>query len=207
MSLSSKVEPIGDYSLPARQSTSKSRGNTYLHSLYREHAGNIRKYLQRNYGSGPPEPEDVVQDVFTKFGESLEAGTEVHSALIENPKAYLYKMAVNHTLNAIGRVKRINQFMAEQMSTDDEGLDELGPENIWARRDELGAVGKAMQLLSEKQRQILVRSRIKGETYAQIAQALDCSIADVSRQLVAALAILHQASQQDDHTNGAQHGR
>ncbi|WP_188503293.1 RNA polymerase sigma factor [Lacimicrobium alkaliphilum] len=159
-----------------------------LNTLYREHAENIVRYLQRNYGAGPPEPEDVVQDVFARFGESRDP------ECIDNPKAYLYKMAVNQTLNGIDRVKRINRYISEQMSAGQEQMDEIDPERLITRQKQLASIGESLHLLSEKQRQILIRSRLKGQTYAQISAELGWSQADISRHLYAALSILQQAS-------------
>lgn len=166
--------------------TNKLQANRALSQLYQQHAKSIVGYLQRNYGFGPPEPEDVVQEVFAKFGEYQ----QLH--YIDNPKAYLYKMAVNLTLNAIKRVKRMHNLMQQQMTNDEEPLTDADPESITARHNQLAALGEAINLLSDKQREILIRSRLKGETYAQISKALGWSQADICRQLYAALAILQQ---------------
>lgn len=166
--------------------TDKLQANRTLSRLYQQHADSIVGYLQRNYGFGPPEPEDVVQEVFAKFGEYQ----QLH--YIDNPKAYLYKMAVNLTLNAIKRVKRMHNVMQEQMSDEEELLTDADPESITARQNQVEALGNAMSQLSDKQREILIRSRLKGETYAQISKALGWSQADICRQLYAALAILQQ---------------
>lgn len=159
-----------------------------LSRLYQQHAGHLIRYLQRNYGFGPPEPEDTVQDVFTRFGSCADWQQ------IENPKAYLYKMAVNQTLNALKRQRQMNGFLQQQLVLEEEPLDELGPEQLTAKADQLRQLDAAMALLSDKQKDILIRSRLKGQTYAEIASATGWSQADICRQLYAALSALQQAS-------------
>jgi len=158
--------------------------------LYREHSQNMCKYLNRAYGSGPPEPEDVVHEVFLKARQS-ERLEEV-----ENPKAFLYKMAVNMMLNAKARVRFINDYIAEQINAPQWSNESLGPETISCDRDELARLGKGVEKLSNSQREVFVRSRLRGETYAEISQALGLSQADISRQLRSALAILLKESRQ-----------
>ncbi len=69
-----------------------------------------------------------------------------------------------------------------------------GPEQLTAKADQLKQLDGAMALLSDKQKDILIRSRLKGQTYAEIASATGWSQADICRQLYAALSALQQAS-------------
>lgn len=73
------------------------------------------------------------------------------------------------------------------------GLEEIDPERIYQGRQKLGTLDKAMASLMAKQREIVVRSRLKGETYAQISRARGWREADISRQLNRALKILADA--------------
>lgn len=166
----------------------RTKSSELINELYLSHAANLRKYLQKNYGLGPPEPEDVVQNVFAKFSQ-LENLTQ-----IENPKAYIYKMAVNYTLNELERVKRVQRFICEKTTIEEREFDLLSPEKITENRRELMALNNAVERLPNKQREIFIRSRILGHTYTQISDELNYSVADISRQLCAALFTLQQAN-------------
>lgn len=166
----------------------RTKSSELINELYLSHAANLRKYLQKNYGLGPPEPEDVVQNVFTKFSQ-LENLTQ-----IENPKAYIYKMAVNYTLNELERVKRVQRFICEKTTIEEREFDLLSPEKITENRKELLALNKAVERLPNKQKEVFIRSRILGHTYKQISDDLNYSVADISRQLCAALLTLQQAN-------------
>lgn len=160
---------------------------TFVEALYRRHWGDLCKLMARLYGPGPPEPEDLAQAAFTKITQ-LERFDH-----IRNPRAFLFKVAVNIALKSIGRIARTRAFLAEQLNDPDIMMEEISPERVYEDRERLDAVERAMAGLTPKQREIVVRSRIKGETYAQISAAKGWSQADISRQLKAALAVLEEA--------------
>lgn len=159
----------------------------FVENLYRNHWRELCGSLRRIYGSGPPEPEDLAQAAFTKITQ-LDRFDH-----IENPKAFLYKVAINIALKSVGRIVRTRAFIAQQLENSDVEMKEISPERIYEDREQLGAVENAMKKLTPKQREIVVRSRIKGETYAEISAAKGWSQAQISRQLKVALAILERA--------------
>lgn len=57
-------------------------------------------------------------------------------------------------------------------------------------KQDLERVARAMQQLSPKQKEILLRSRFKGQTYAEIRKDTGWSEADISRQLARVMALL-----------------
>lgn len=54
-----------------------------LGQLYHRYWGDICRYINSTFGSGPPDPEDVAQSVFVNFF-SLD-----NPEAIENPRAFL----------------------------------------------------------------------------------------------------------------------
>ncbi len=165
----------------------KSPQAVLVESLYREHWDELCRALYKIYGAGPPEPEDVAQEAFTKLSR---LNTMAH---IENPKAFLFKVAFNISLKSIGRIAKTRAFIAEQLNVPLADIDEISPEKILEDKQRIDALQRGTEQLSEKQREILVRSRIKGETYAQISAEKGWSKADICRQLNAALALLEAA--------------
>lgn len=189
MQIEPKTKSLFPGSCGVEQAPPKERGQgaVVLRNLYQQHASHIVAYLQRHYGFGPPEPEDVVQEVFTKYGEYQQKN------FVDNPKAYLYKMAINVMLNGLKRLKRVNTLLEGELAEIDEAMpDNTDPESIAQRAQELSSLDHAVSQLTEKQREILIRSRLKGETYAQIAKELGYSQADICRQLYLAISVLQQ---------------
>ena len=112
--------------------------------------------------------------------------------MLENPKAYLYKIAVNSMLTAKGRARRSDRFLAESLDMPDASLQTISPETIYADRQALSRLGRHIESLTPKQREILIRVRLRGETFTQISDQCGWSLADISRQLKAALTRLMQ---------------
>ena len=159
----------------------------FTEDLYRHHWGDLCRMVRRMFGDGPPEPEDLVQGAFQKWSE-LENVDH-----IENPRAFLAKVAVNNGLKNIEKVQRARKYVAEQLHKPGIGLEEIDPERIYQGRQTLTTLDEAMDRLTAKQREIVVRSRLRGETYAQISAARGWSEADISRQLHRALKALAEA--------------
>ncbi len=167
-----------------RQSEQRRR---HLDDIFRRHRHDLCNLLRRMFGNGPPEPEDLVQGAFKKFAE-LDSIDH-----IENPRAFIARIAVNNGLKSIKRVQTARDYVAELLTETDAGLEKIDPERIYQGKQNINALNIAMAELSAKQREIVVRARLRGETYAQISKACGWSQADISRQLNRALKILADA--------------
>ncbi len=158
--------------------------NKFLGKLYSKLRPELCAYIQKTFGSGPPEPEDVVQSTFSRFAE-LE-----NPENIDHPRALLYTMARNLVLDQKRRQQTAHRFIEDMMQERGEKLEQIGPERVLLARRGLQEQTEAINSLPLKQRQILVLSRQYGYTYAEIAEQTGWSLADISRQLHKALATL-----------------
>lgn len=158
--------------------------------LFRNHWLDVCRLLHKNYGSGPPEPEDVAQEAFSQFAQ-MKNITEV-----QNPKAYIIKIAVNITLKSMGKLRKIRELITQQLHLDEDQLNEICPEIILQGEQRMAAMQNGIKKLSAKQRDILMYVRIKGQTYAQISIQTGWSLADICRQLNEAMAILESIDEQ-----------
>ncbi|MEL6363703.1 MAG: sigma-70 family RNA polymerase sigma factor [Pseudomonadota bacterium] len=158
--------------------------------------GRLTARLRRVYGDGPPEPEDLAQAAVEKL-----AGRATGD--IENVDAYLFRTAVNMGLNQIERA-RVARRYAEFVLTGAHApvVEETTPEDVYSGRERLERLKRALNTLTPKQRTIVARSRLRGETYAEIRAATGWSEADISRQLKAALARLQDELDPDPEGNG-----
>lgn len=156
--------------------------------LFQQHWTGLCGFLYRLYGAGPPEPEDVAQEAF-----SVLSGLK-DSSHIEQPKAFLYKVAINIALKA----RRTNQQMPIRLPVETLDLllsDAADPEQQLQQQQGLQQIATAIAGLTEKQRFILLASRIQGKTYSQIAAQTGWSLADISRQLHQVLDLLLQVTE------------
>ena len=166
-----------------------------IDSLYRAHWHDICHLLQKCYGSGPPEPEDVAQEAFSRFAQMK------NIAGVQDPKAYIIKIAINITLKSIGHLCKTREFIKDQLQINEDQFDEICPEVILQNKQRLAAVQKGVEQLSDKQRDVLMRARIKGQTYTQISADTGWSLADICRQLNSAIAILESFDTQAQDIN------
>lgn len=159
----------------------------FVEDLYRKHWKDLCGWLYRRYGPGPPEPEDIAQAAFEKMAAIKDVGR------IKNPRAYLFTTAVNEALMSIRWAARNRQFIDDELKYVGRKVEELSPERIYSSQDRLNAVLHEIDRLPEKQRHIILCSRFRGMTYEEIGAATGWSIADISRQLKAALATIRVA--------------
>ena len=104
---------------------------------------------------------------------------------------FLFRTAINIGLNSNDKIRRGRNFVKSQL----EGnffpdVEEISPETVLMGKQDLERVARAIRQLSPKQREILLRSRFRGQTYAEIKQETGWSEADISRQLTKVMALL-----------------
>ncbi|WP_166422390.1 sigma-70 family RNA polymerase sigma factor [Paraglaciecola sp. 20A4] len=177
---------------PTYQHKAKPATTHSIDTLFRAHWRDVCRLLHKCYGSGPPEPEDVAQEAFSRFAQMS------NTADVQDPKAYIIKIAINITLKSIGRICKTRAFIAEQLPLNEELFDEICPETILQGEQRIAAIQKGTERLSDKQRDVLMRARIKGQTYAQISNDTGWSLADICRQLNTAMAILESIDDEID---------
>src|SRR5690242_5843682 len=90
---------FGQDTNPAVTARPRKDGAGFVEELYRNHFANLCRTLRRIYGNGPPEPEDLAQQAFEKI-------TSLRSLdYVENPRAFLFKVAINLGVKSLRRVK------------------------------------------------------------------------------------------------------
>lgn len=155
-----------------------------LEDLYRSYRGPLVAWLRQRFGPGPPHPEDIAQAAFAKLIASDGIGRADHV------RSYLYAIAVNTARDEIQWIRRTDRFIERELRESGRGLEEITPERVCSGRLDMDRLAGLMERLTPKQREIVRRSRILGQTYAQISEETGWSMADISRQLTAALTFL-----------------
>lgn len=159
----------------------------FLEKLFAENWNDLTGWLMRRYGPGPPEPEEVAQDSFAKIAGLASVDH------IENPRAFLFAIAVNNMLMGNRWLERTRRLIDGELNYLSQDVEGLTPERIYSARERFQTLITQVGDLTEKQREILVRSRLHGQSYAEISAGTGWSAADISRQMTKALRVLRLA--------------
>jgi RNA polymerase sigma-70 factor (ECF subfamily) len=159
-----------------------------LQLLYRAHWQELCRYVNRTFGAGPPEPEDVVQIAFTRYAALDEPQR------VQNPRAFLFTTVRNIVLDYRRSQDRVERYVKDALARAGEDLlDEISPERVLMERQRFDALNAAIKRLPEKQQRVLAMNRYHGMTYEAISGRTGWSLADISRQVTRAVAALDTA--------------
>ncbi len=138
--------------------------------LYERHAPGLLSFVQQYVGDRAA-AEDVVQQTFLAAFRTLSGGTTV-----EHPRAWLYHVARNNALTMV----RDRRPAALERALEDDLLDRAAavPAQI-EQREALEEVVRDIVALPAQQRAALAMFEIADLSQAEIAQALDCTPAQV----------------------------
>ncbi|MGZ3297922.1 MAG: RNA polymerase sigma factor [Asticcacaulis sp.] len=158
------------------------------------HAYLEKRALLLRYVAGacrdPAMAEDIIQDLYVRL-----SGLKAEPA-VDNPTAYLFRMANNIYLNRLRALKseRSRDHAWQQTSFETLGgdavADEPGPEARIAGRQQVARLKAAIDALPERSREIFRLHKLDGLTQTQVASRLGLSISAVEKHLSAALKIL-----------------
>jgi len=141
--------------------------STYCEPLYRF----AYSYLKDSF-----ESEEIIQDVFLKVWEKR-ADVDLQKSF----KSYLYRITVNKIFNELKH--RVVKQKYEQHALNFDQITGETPESSI----EFQELNKKLELLlarlPEQQRKILIMSRWKGLSNAEIAETLDISLRTVENQI------------------------
>lgn len=137
-------------------SSTSSNWNKVL-ELYSRDSEDLSAYLRKNYGNGPPDPEDVVQQAF----ERLANYGDLQS--VKNLKAFLWRTARNllltHHRNADARSKY--DYEVEHLYFASKGS-ENDPERVLEARQQLNVIENALRKMPQRRREAFLLHRVEG---------------------------------------------
>ena len=145
----------------ARGSEEREAGDgSSFGELYRRHWTSLCQYVRRNFGSGPPDPEDVAQQAFERLSGS--------SSVVDNVGPFLRRTARNLVIDHHRAFLRTNAVMTEISILDGKYAD-LSPEDVLSSKEELLILNSAIANLPSKERVALLMNRIDGANFTEIA--------------------------------------
>lgn len=129
---------------------------------------------------------DIAQEVFIKAYDSIGRFREQSSL-----STWLYRMAVNRSLNSIRDRKRKNIFNSldilfenEENSPIQQEQDHNDPVDVQMEKQEnIQALYKALDSLPKKQRVAITLNKLEGLSYKEIADIMDISVSETGVQI------------------------
>ena len=140
----------------------------FLDGLYRHHFRSLCIHARRQFGPGPPEPEDLVQAAFIRFASNAECER------IPNPEAYLKLTLRNLAIDASRRVETRDKLVRHIQSVEQDNHDSSA-EDVLSSRQELKRLAAIVAELKPKQRAAFLMCRVDGLSYAEISRRLHIS--------------------------------
>lgn len=133
---------------------------------------------------------DLTQEVFIKLWESRLKLSEVQSL-----KAYLFKIAKNHTLNNLKKALQSDVVMSEIMSRFYENKNNV--EDQFQNREYEIYLDKILAELPERTREVFRQCRQQGRSYEEVAAELGISKNAIKKHMVNAMKHLGTSVKKD----------
>jgi len=149
--------------------------------LFLEARDDVYRYLL-SLGLYPPQAQEGAQEVFLRLYATLKKGEK-----IQNPRAWIFKVAHNYGLKVRGRQNFQAPFDAD-LESRIAGA-EMDPEESLLEREQALRFHRAIQGLSEQQRHCLFL-RLEGLRYPEIGSALGIGASTVGEFLRRAISRL-----------------
>lgn len=153
--------------------------------LFVEARDDVYRYLL-SLGLYPPQAQEGAQEVFLRLYATLKKGEK-----IQNPRAWIFKVAHNYGLKVRGRQNFQAPFDAD-LESRIAGA-EMDPEESLIEREQALRFHRAIQGLSEQQRNCLFL-RLEGLRYPEIGSALGIGASTVGEFLRRAISRLRKGA-------------
>lgn len=149
-----------------------------LDSLFKGYRLELCQKVRNHFGSGPPDPEDIVQQTFMKVSE-----LQLQKP-IANPKAFLFSLAKNLCIDHFRQQSRHEKLVDSIfLEANLDAIEQVSAETIMLRDETLTQLDEFVNSLNQKQKILLRASRIEGLTYQQISEQTGYSVSDICRTL------------------------
>ncbi len=171
-----RIDPDIDIVRLAQRRSSRRQAMGVLYERFR---GRVSNTALRIVGA-PDHASDVLQDVFVLLFRKIHRFKE--RAVFAS---WVYRITVNASLDHLRRIRRSPRTSAPPLVLDgpDEVLDLSDPERRAAHRDLEAHVRDALMTLSDRLRIVVILRYLEGQSYADIAEILECSIGTIKSRL------------------------
>ncbi len=155
--------------------------------LFEELRDDVYHYLL-TLGLNPPQAQEAAQEVFLRLYITLR-----RNVMVENPRAWIFRVAHNYGLKVRAREKALQPFdpdLEARLAASD-----FSPETRVLEKDRLLRFHRAVENLSEQQKRCLFL-RMQGLRYPEIGEVLGISASTVGEFMRRAIARLRRLSRE-----------
>lgn len=132
--------------------------------LYRRYWRDVRAYVRRSFGPGPPDPDDIAQDAFVRLIISRSDLGE-----LVNPRAHLLAIARNLAVDAYRRAMT-GRAVTRTIGVLAPDVEEIDAGQALASKTEMEKLAKIVAGLDPKARSAFLMHRIDGLSFSEIAR-------------------------------------
>jgi RNA polymerase sigma-70 factor (ECF subfamily) len=160
----------------------------FLTEIYQSYWPDLCRYINKTFGAGPPDPEDVAQQAFINFAR------HENSQGIANPRAYLYRTAHNIAVDQLRRARTRHQYLVDGAhKVLNEQSCHLTGEHVLLKKQQLQIVRAALLEMPRKRRRFLLLHRVHGLSFAEIGRRMHMSPQGIGKHVRRALKELEEA--------------
>lgn len=158
-----------------------------LQQLFRRHSKELLRFLRRN-GVSEDTAADLMQDAFLRLATINPAA----GAAISNPRAYLFRISRNLSIDHIRSMAVQNRYTQPGLPTE---IAELKPsaETEVDFKQRVTRLGRAIETLPERQREVFLLHKYDELSHSEIAERLGISKSMVEKHMMKALAHLRDS--------------
>lgn len=164
-----------------------------LIASFRENYQDLLRFLTRRTGNAE-RAADVAQDTYVRLAAIPPATLD-----IQNPRAFVYRVAGNLAIDTMRREGRIAADLTFLEAGEVVPDPTPSPEARTLARERLRLLEEALNELPSKTRLALLLSRIEGRSFAEIAGELGVSESMVAKHIARALRHCRDRLRQDDN--------
>lgn len=131
---------------------------------FRAYRDDLCRAIERQFGAGPPEPEEAVQSAFESFAK-LDA-----PAAVSNPRSYLFIAARNFVFDQRRRAKvRLAARDDFELLQSGDTPANLDTERVFIAKEHLAIVGATLDRMEPKRREVMTLHIVHDLRYVEIA--------------------------------------
>lgn len=164
----------------------KEEARLSFERCYEEYHAPIYKFIYGLLGNSE-EAEEITQETFTKLYRCL-----ARSAALENPRAWLYRVAANTCCTLLKRRAKYRQIMEENIhpQLDETGSDTTAEEAI--KKEEIAIMRSTIETLPPRDRVVLMLYQ-SGFSYARMAKIVGVKKSHIGVIISRAIDKLHRS--------------
>jgi RNA polymerase sigma-70 factor (ECF subfamily) len=182
----------GPYAMDALIQRAKDGDTQALEAVLKQHAPDVARIAHRMLGPSP-DLDDVVQEALFQVARSLR-GFQGHSKF----STWLYRVVANVArMHLRAKASRPQLDFAEPTQLARSAASEASPEQVAERSEDVRALYRCLDTLSEKKRTVLVLHDLDGVPAAEIARIVDVPLLTVRTRLFYARKELYAALARD----------